>query len=1163
MTATLSSSQSSRRRARGTATTTRARSMASRERTSSATGELQLDDELELVFDHEEEGAFGALVAVNHKWLGHYARMHATFSVELSLFERNSVWMNAFFQKSRMTTSPWSAHGACATQCLATAWGQTLILNLEPGCTAAKALIKKHHRTIVERLRCAPSLHSESEFSTQSVDPVAALMFAASVDRCPEVHIILCLRLLVLLADDDADAVVRACQVAAQGQHWQPNMFVYTLLKRHSVNERICTLASELLASFSPRMPITSPIRLGSPRPASSPREAEQREPFVLRDSEPSRREPAVLAHRKTHTLPALGSIKQPAVRSPARTPHSPTTTISCLYIEAPSPYAPHTRLPLTRPPTSPLEQSRRSRVFSTPKLAAVEGDNHRRCQTPNAKSSRRAGPFQLEGFTADESAESDPHAQQLRSLDPFAASPPRSPEGESPKKRAVVLSEKYSWNPECISSVSGFEWWWRSLPQNHGSLEPTQKLKMVTKAAVRLHTKGDWQRAIELYLLALSMEINDEVQFRLRINLACAFEAAQELGASAEAFRVALALNPTDAYAQFKLGEVLGAAGDFAAARKLFEAVQDTHPQAADALKRLEESEELRSQEVEERRAATAKAKLRRSSPKQARSLRQSAKDKGDRAESLSDCVAHPAAPLSPAASTRPNKPALSKDHALVPGASDASVNGNTDSGASEPLNEAASSCASEQAGDSNVVAERESASVRSIGAMTDTATASVATVTDEGGETPLQLRSLELDRFVERCVQLDIDLRQYLMQIDSQSRGLVRLSSVCEIWRVLCGDDASASVLHRLLASDCVLEGGQTLVQYQSILVALEAKRDTAQEGRCALAAEGAVVRTRLQALIEQEALVNIRELAEASAGEWMRAGAQRAIAGCTHAPRALDALFADGNAASTSGAPALGPRPPGEGPWDTDVGERTGAVQRTADGAMDDGGDEEVAGDKVEGIAPMREGSQLTDRSDGYSALSPRLDGKRERAKREQVLLREKSRVFARKHLHCLRSLRSLALQARAHYAARAEAAASLARLARDARRTSEPSGGGASESEVEAHVTEQQHVASVSRAVWAVSAESAMRRVVLASELLALQRLARDVAAFSRVELLLPAYEGMARELDAAKPTETDAHPFRNASSLEDFTFSARLKLKCKNTDQHTLQKWHSF
>lgn len=77
--------------------------------------QLHLDLSLEHEFEHEDEGGFGALVAANHKWLGHYARMHAAFSVEQSLLERNSIWMNAYFQKNRMITSPWSKQGECSS----------------------------------------------------------------------------------------------------------------------------------------------------------------------------------------------------------------------------------------------------------------------------------------------------------------------------------------------------------------------------------------------------------------------------------------------------------------------------------------------------------------------------------------------------------------------------------------------------------------------------------------------------------------------------------------------------------------------------------------------------------------------------------------------------------------------------------------------------------------------------------------------------------------------------------------------------------------------------------------------------------------------------------------------------------------------------------------
>lgn len=59
----------------------------------------------------DAESAFEALVAANQRWLGHYARLHPSFGVEASMLERNSLWMNAFFQKSRMVTPPASAGG--------------------------------------------------------------------------------------------------------------------------------------------------------------------------------------------------------------------------------------------------------------------------------------------------------------------------------------------------------------------------------------------------------------------------------------------------------------------------------------------------------------------------------------------------------------------------------------------------------------------------------------------------------------------------------------------------------------------------------------------------------------------------------------------------------------------------------------------------------------------------------------------------------------------------------------------------------------------------------------------------------------------------------------------------------------------------------------------
>lgn len=70
-----------------------------------------LDLALDMDVAGDGDGVMEALVAVNHQWLGHYARLHATFSVEPALLERNSLWLNAFFQKQRMLTSPTSKQG--------------------------------------------------------------------------------------------------------------------------------------------------------------------------------------------------------------------------------------------------------------------------------------------------------------------------------------------------------------------------------------------------------------------------------------------------------------------------------------------------------------------------------------------------------------------------------------------------------------------------------------------------------------------------------------------------------------------------------------------------------------------------------------------------------------------------------------------------------------------------------------------------------------------------------------------------------------------------------------------------------------------------------------------------------------------------------------------
>ncbi|KAG2768342.1 hypothetical protein PC129_g16518 [Phytophthora cactorum] len=800
--------------------------------------ELELPDA-----EIEEEGAFEALVAVNHRWLGRYARLHPSFSVEPALLERNSLWMNAYFQKIRMTTS------AASPQ--------------------AKSLIKKHRETVMERLRSAPLPHSESPFSTCVVDPMAALMFASSIDRCPHdnlenllaeawellqcasirVHAlqsgfagcifrfltlftetqkrIPCLHLLVLLAEEDNSAVVKACKIASQGQFWQPNMFVFSLQKRHQDNSTLCELAARLLACFSDEMPIPPSVVLNQSYDAVETNTCRVPTTYLS----------PLRAPDNGTALPLLANGHRS--QSPYR-PHFLPTTMSKVYQETPSPYSPNMKLPLTRPLTSPVEQTRRAQIFSMPKLAAVEGQRQYRCNTPNAPPSR-----------VERSIDMDPS----RTLDPVFASSPQSPSGtcSSPNKPRVVVSEKYSWNPECINSVSGFEWWWRSLPQNHASLEPTQKLKMVTKAAVRLHSKGDLQRAIELYLLALSSETNDQVKFRLRINLACAYEAAENLSASIEEFRLALELNPNDPYAIYKLGSVLTSVGEFEEARMRFESILDEYSQAADGLQTLDNAVETHRQEEEATRAAIAAAKTRRS-PSKVLSPR-------IHLTTLREPIA-PLTPVDQSPTPRRKINAAAKQESPALRAKTSEKNEPTVSLQSPPKPE----------------------------------TTTVATLTDTHLASPNLLGLL-----VRRCREARINILEVLQQLDPQQRGLIHRKSFMSLIRIIAGvvdfNNESQKDLG-ISPDDWVTQESQDFLHYGRFINAYTEQHQV--EAQHLVSGEVGRVKRSIDDLIRND-LANI---SSHNVSGWMRSGSERAAVE-VHRNSPLSATFElnsyDGEAAA----------------------------------------------------------------------------------------------------------------------------------------------------------------------------------------------------------------------------------------------------------------------
>jgi Tfp pilus assembly protein PilF len=766
-----------------------------------------------------------------------------------------------------------------------------------------------------------------------------------------------CLRILVLLAQDDHSATVRACQVAAQGRPWKPNMFILSLQKRHPDNEVIRELATELLNWFSIDMPIESPVQLGSLPSAASP---------INFDHQRARTADPYAGPRSPVKDNAL-MLPELVRGAPQRPPFSPTTTISALYIEAPSPYS-STRLPITRPPTSPLEQSRRAMIYSTPKLDAIDGEKRRRCRTPYMNEEAKEG-----GETHDEGFDSLP------------GSPIPSPDASSGQKKKVVISEKYAWNPECINSVSGFEWWWRSLPQNHASLEPTQKLKAVTKAAVRMHTRGELQRAIELYQLALSSDINAEVEFRLRINLACAFEAANDLQRSVSEFRRAAELNPADAYAKYKLGDVLVATGEFEEARQLYREILGVYPQAADALVVLQRAEEDQRQKEAAERAALTAAKASRRSPTKELDAPEAKVEATPTPPSASKSTKRVAAPRS--MSSRVHRP-------------------------------------SDQNGETPTLAT----------------SASVGTVTDLVDSPPASVGNV----LTIRCRELRVDLRDCFARMDPHHSGVVRREAVARMMQILCGVDLG-TLSEESLKTELKIslddwektDDEQVLLRYESFLAAHVAK---------------------LQALpsvlpdneVERVAKL-LDELVSGEAG----------LVSHTVELTAETGVLADDRRVGPDESDLVNGRDVTSGPIEEGHSEAAASAESDSNGEQQGPNHEhhlqphQPAANSpprmtLEGRSPSSTSladAAHPDRSvlgtilDGYTSLSPRMDDKRGKAWEAEILKAEKARVLARKHMHCLKSLRDIAARARKHVDARRVARAYLLQVAHDTRATQE--------------------------------------------------------------------------------------------------------------------------
>ncbi|KAF4035938.1 Tetratricopeptide repeat [Phytophthora infestans] len=346
----------------------------------------------------------------------------------------------------------------------------------------------------------------------------------------------------------------------------------------------------------------------------------------------------------------------------------------------------------------------------------------------------------------------------------------------------------------------------------------------MVTKAAVRLHSKGELQRAIELYQQALSSETTDDVQFRLRINLACAYEEAEDLTASIEELRLALELNSQDPYTIYKLGRALTSVGELEEARTRLESIINLHPQAAVGLKILDKAVEGHKLE-EARRATIAAAKTRRS-PFEVLSPSVYCTSPRDPIALLAPIVQSPA--------PRSKKRRAAKRESAPPTA--AAI-------------EKSAPVVSKVPGDIESLPKPET--------------------TDAHLASPSLLEIL-----VRRCREAGIDMLEVLKQLDPQQRGLVRRESFMGLLRVLAGIDTLDSDVV-VSPDDWVTHKNQVLLHYGGFVQAYTEQYQV----EAALVVSNEVGRVKL--VIDDLIRNDLTSFSSHNVSEWMRSGCKRAIA------------------------------------------------------------------------------------------------------------------------------------------------------------------------------------------------------------------------------------------------------------------------------------------
>ncbi|KAG9416191.1 hypothetical protein AC1031_000589 [Aphanomyces cochlioides] len=555
---------------------------------------LNTDPSSSISSTDRDEHITSALIKFNQEWLADYAATHGhALKYADHFIAQRSLWLNDYFQKLRVLTDPSSRQG------------KELVHTFEE--TLQTYQLRRHKRATDGSPQC-----------DRMVEPLSLIMYCATQNRCSEFRVetflrevewylgstsllgravkagfaaplyrllvrhskiqarILSLGILLKLADMNAAAVVEGCQKGAQGQPMVPHNFIQTLPKRHPDNTTICDLAAKLLVIFNTRSNSLS-LNISYAPPASEP-------PLTATThGKPPKKSPVVLS-----------SLSSPSFKLPIE--------LSELFETSPyksSPFLLQTRESSNFRP-SPVKHKSPTAADTPPKAV-------KRPTTPRKPTLQLAPLDQIEQRLQDFHLDAPVCKRPAKeSSKPCQIAIPLI-HHSNPAKQLQISSENRPSSRHLsrdLTCVSGFQWWWRTVPPNHSALTSQAKLKAVCKAAIKMHTSGVYDRAVELYELALTIPISSNLTavptaedgetkslpFKIQLNLGSALLNLKRVEDSIEALKKAVRMEPEHVWAHYELGMAYKTAGRLDAAIAELKAVAKILPEAQVALVDLEQ---------------------------------------------------------------------------------------------------------------------------------------------------------------------------------------------------------------------------------------------------------------------------------------------------------------------------------------------------------------------------------------------------------------------------------------------------------------------------------------------------------------------------------------------------------------------------------------------